>query len=152
MVYYFYHIIGYKLYKDRDGIDAEKFNTFYNGNIKNKYTKHLIILNNTRFHKSQFVKDNIINSDNEIIYLNVYNPNLNPIENLFNQLKSYIKNRNPNNYEQLKSDLDYIIKNKVPKEHLENYFKYLFIQANDFINKYEEKLNSKVSEYSPKKV
>jgi len=35
--------------------------------------------------------------------------------------------------------LDYIIKNKVLKEHLENYFKYLFIQANDFINKYEEK-------------
>jgi hypothetical protein len=39
----------------------------------------------------------------------------------------------------LKSDLDYIIKNKVSKEHLENYFKYLFTQANDFINKYEEK-------------
>ena len=32
-----------------------------------------------------------------------------------------------------------IIKNKVSKEHLENYFKYLFIQANNFINKYEEK-------------
>jgi len=68
-----------------------------------------------------------------------YNPNLNPIENLFSQLKSHIKNRSPDNYEQLKSDLNYIIKNKVLKEHLENYFKYLFIQANDFINKYEEK-------------
>jgi hypothetical protein len=58
---------------------------------------------------------------------------------LFSQLKSHVKNRSPDNYEQLKSDLDYIIKNKVSKEHLENYFKYLFIQGNDFINKYEEK-------------
>ena len=33
----------------------------------------------------------------------------------------------------------YLIKNKVLKEHLENYYNYLFIQANDFINKYEEK-------------
>jgi hypothetical protein len=68
-----------------------------------------------------------------------YNPNINLIENLFSQFKSHIKNRSPDNYEQLIRDLDYIIKNKVLKEHLENYFKYLFIQANDFINKYEEK-------------
>ena len=132
-------IIGYKLYKDRGGIDGDKFNTFYNDSIKNKYTKHLIILDNARFHKSQFVKENIINSDNKIIYSLPYNPNLNHIENLFSQLKNHIKNRSPDNYEQLKNDLDYIIKNKVSKEHLENYFNYLFIQANDFINKYKEK-------------
>ena len=120
-------IIGYKLYKERGGIDAEKFNNFYNDYIKNKYMKHLIILDNARFHKSQFVKDNITNSDNKIIYSLAYNPNLNPIENLFSQLKSHIKNRSPDNYEQLKNDLDYIIKNKVKKEHLENYFKYLYI-------------------------
>jgi hypothetical protein len=53
-------------------------------------------------------------------------------------LKSHIKNKSPDNYEQLKDDLDNIIKNKVSKEHLENYFNYLFIQANDSINKYEE--------------
>ena len=29
------------------------------------------------------------------------------------------------NYEKLKNDLDYIIKNKVSKEHLENYYNYL---------------------------
>ena len=107
-------IIGYKLYKHKGGIDAEKFSTFYDNYIKNKYTKHLIILDNARFHKSQFVKDNIINSDNKIIYSLPYNPNLNPIENLFRQLKS---------------DLDYIIKNKVSKEHLENYYNYLYKQT-----------------------
>ena len=86
-------VIGYKLYKDRGGINADKFSSFYNEYIKNKYTKHLIILDNARFYKSQFVKENIINSDNKIIYSLAYNPNLNPIENLFSQLKSHIKNR-----------------------------------------------------------
>ena len=132
-------IIGYKLYKDKGGIDADKFNTFYNDCIKNKYTKHLIILDNARFHKSQFVKDNIINSNNKIIYSLPYNPSLNPIENLFSQLKNYIKNKSPDNYEQLKNDLNSIIKNNIKKEHLENYYKYLFTLANNFINKYEKK-------------
>jgi hypothetical protein len=45
--------------------------------------KHLIILDNFRFHKSQFVKDNITNSDNKIIYSLVYNPNLNRYNLLF---------------------------------------------------------------------
>jgi hypothetical protein len=51
------------------------------------------------------------------------------------QLKSYVKNKNPDTYNELISVIDKIIKEKITKEHLENYFKYLFIQANDFINK-----------------
>ena len=64
---------------------------------------------NSKF--KQFVKDNILNSDNKIIYSLPYNPSLNPIENIFSQLKSHIKNKSPDNYEQLKDDLNNIIKN-----------------------------------------
>ena len=77
-----------------------------------------------------------INSNNKIIYSLPYNPNLNPIENLFSQLKNHIKNRSPDNYEQLKSDLDYIIKNKVSKEHLENYFNYLSLYGKIIFKQY----------------
>ena len=35
----------------------------------------------------------------------------------------------------MKLAIDKIIKEKITKEHLENYFKYLFTQAHDFINK-----------------
>lgn len=45
--------------------------------------------------------------------------------------------------------MDYIINFKIKKEHLENYFKYLFIQLNNFINKYN---NLKMSQLSLKKV
>ena len=64
-----------------------------------------------------------------------YNPQLNPIENVFSQLKSYVKNKSPDTYNELKSVIDKIIKEKITKEHLENYYKYLFTQANHFINK-----------------
>jgi len=35
----------------------------------------------------------------------------------------------------LKNLIDKVIKKKIKEEHLKNYFKYLFIQANDYINK-----------------
>ena len=129
-------VLGYKLYeKDNGGIDADKFNAFYNEFIKDKYKDHLIILDNANFHKSKYVKDTIDKSKNKIIYSLAYNPQCNPIENFFSQLKNHVKNKSPDNYEELKKTIDNIIKVKISKTHLENYFNYLFLQANDYINK-----------------
>lgn len=129
-------IIGYTLYeKNTGGIDSNKFSEFYNKFIKNEYKNHLIILDNAKFHKSKDVIDNIEKSKNKIIYSLAYNPSLNPIENLFSQFKNHIKNKSPDNYEELKKTIEYIFKNKIKDEHLKNYFNYLFMQANNFINK-----------------
>ncbi len=129
-------VIGYTLYeKNTGGIDSNKFSEFYNKFIKNKYKNHLIILDNAKFHKSKDVIDNIEKSGNKIIYSFAYNPNLNPIENLFSQFKNHIKNKSPDNYDELKKTIEYIFKNKIKDEHIKNYFNYLFIQADDFINK-----------------
>ena len=49
--------------------------------------------------------------------------------------KKYFENKSPDNYEELKKTIDNIIKVKISKTHLENYFNYLFLQATDFINK-----------------
>jgi transposase len=78
-------IIGYEKYKG--GIDKIKFTQFYYDFIKNKYEDNLIILDNARFHKSKNVVDNINKSKNKIIYSLPYNPQCNPIENLFCQLE-----------------------------------------------------------------
>jgi len=43
--------------------------------------------------------------------------------------------KSPDNFEELKSTIDNIIKYKITKDHLKNYFNYLFIQANDYMNK-----------------
>ncbi len=41
----------------------------------------------------------------------------------------------PDNFDKLKNVIDKVIKKKIKEEHLKNYFKYLFIQAHDYINK-----------------
>jgi hypothetical protein len=71
--------IGYKLCKkDNGGINAIKFNDFYNEFIKDKYKNNLLILDNANFHRSKIVKENIQNSNNKIIYSLPYNPACNP--------------------------------------------------------------------------
>ena len=56
------------------------------------------------------------------------------IMNVTIQLKSHVKNKNPDNFDELKNVINKVIKKKIKEEHLKNYFKYLFIQANDYIN------------------
>lgn len=129
-------IIGYKLYeKEKGGIDNIKFKEFCNKYIKGKYENNLIILDNAKFHKSKDIVESITKTNNKIIYSLAYHPYMNPIENVFSQLKSYIKNKSPDNYEELKKTIDNTIKNKIKAKHLKNYFNYLFLQAEDFINK-----------------
>ena len=82
---------------------------------------------------------NVKVSRNINFYATSSNPHCNPIENLFSQLKSHIKNYSPDTYDELKDKIKYIFSNKIKKEHLKNYFKYLFTQANDFIEKNKEK-------------
>ncbi len=129
-------VIGYELYpKQSGGINATIFNNFYNKYIKNKYENHLIILDNAKFHKANEVTNNINASKNKVIFSLAYNPHLNPIENFFSQLKNHVRNESPTNHEDLKKEIKNIIENKISKDHLKNYFKYLFLQVNEYIKK-----------------
>ena len=59
--------------------------------IFNKYLNHLIILDNTESHKNNFVKNTIIESNNNYLFSVPYTSKTNVIENMFNQLKYYLK-------------------------------------------------------------
>lgn len=132
-------VIGIKIYKEAGGINKEKFIAFLNEFIKDKYKKHVIILDNAIFHKSKEVKKVIENTGNNYLYSIRYRPNTNPIEGFFNQLKHYIKIKSPQNYDEIVRDVKYIIKNKISEDNLKNYVKYLFLKANDFIKEYKKK-------------
>ena len=73
----------------------------------------MIILDNARFHKSKDVLNNINESKNKVIFSLAYNPNLNPIENFFSQLKNHVRNESPSNYEDLKKEIKDVIENKI---------------------------------------
>jgi transposase len=55
-----------------------------------------------------------------------YHPETNPIEEFFSQLKHYIRKRSPHDYKEIRKEIKDIIKNKIKKQHLENYFKHSF--------------------------
>lgn len=55
---------------------------------------------------------------NDYLHILPYKHYLNPIENYFNELKYYIKQKQPMNYDKIKESVDFGIK----KEHYENYF------------------------------
>jgi len=112
-------IVGWKLYKDiKGGIKTDNIIEFYNDNIKNKYTNHLIIMDNAVTHRSTRIKDLIKNSNNHLLYSVPYNPATNAIEEFFSQLKHYIKKESPNTYDDIVNVIKKIIKTKINKIHL----------------------------------
>ena len=50
-----------------------------------------IIIDNVRFNHAEMVKKKIEDAGHRVLFLPAYSPFLNPIENLFNQLKFYVK-------------------------------------------------------------
>ena len=56
-----------------------------------------------------------------LLCITPYKHFLNPIENYFNELKYYIKQKQSMNYNKIKESIEYGIKN-IKKEHYENYF------------------------------
>jgi len=71
-----------------------------------------------------------------LLYTIPYHPRLNSIEQWFNQLKHYIKQDKPTNFNLLKESLKNSI-NKIKKENYNNYFVYAYD------NKKESKKSSK---------
>ena len=109
----------YNLYK-KGGIDTDRLIIFLTKLLIRKRNK-LIILDNASAHRNQRIKDFIVNSGNDYLYILPYKHFLNPIEFYFNQLKYYIKQKEPMNYDKIKNSIKYAIRN-IKKEHYENYF------------------------------
>ena len=111
--------IKWELYQ-KGGIDTERLIEFLKELLKNTKNK-LIILDNASSHRNDTIKKFIKNSGNDYLHILPYKHFLNPIENYFNKLKYYIKQKQPMNYNKIKESIEYEIKN-IKKEHYENYF------------------------------
>lgn len=120
-------IIGCVLYEElKGGVKKEQLVEFYNKYINKKYKKHLILLDNARPHTALILRKLIKDSGNTLLYTVPYHPETNPIEEFFSQLKHYIRKKSPHDYKEISFNIKDIIKTKIKKEHLENYFKHSF--------------------------
>jgi transposase len=127
-------IVGFALYENlKGGIKKEQMVDFINKFIKNKYKNHYILMDNAPFHKSKDIKACVDESKNKLFFSVSYNPNTNPIEGFFNQLKHYVKLKSPQNYEELNKEIKITIKNYIKAGHLINYFIGLYKIASSFI-------------------
>jgi len=91
-------------------IQDKAFNSEDCVSFLNKLFEHLrqdgiqgahIIMDNVRFHKTDIVVNLIRSHGHNPIFLPLYSPFLNPIENMFNQWKSMIRRSQPVNEDQL---------------------------------------------------
>ncbi len=71
-------------------------------------------MDNVRFHKTKEVTEYIINN-NSVLYIPPYSPQFNPIEEVFSQLKSYLK-KGLNIHDSV---------NKITPVHLGNYYDHM---------------------------
>ena len=116
-----------KYFMKRVELPKNEWLIFLETQIFPKYKDHLIILDNAKSHNNQMVKDAITKSGNKYLFSIPYTPMTNsPIENYFNQIKTYIKKkRNVNSFEELAKNVDTSIE-KVKPENYKNYFDYAY--------------------------
>jgi len=116
-----------KLFYEKGGTTKERMVEFIETQIAPKYKDHLIILDNAKSHNNDMVKEAILKSGNQYLFSIPYTPITNsPIENYFNQIKTYIKkNRDVYTFDGLKNNIDKAVDNVKP-ENYKNYFQYAY--------------------------
>ena len=83
-------------------------------------------MDNARPHKSTSLQKEIKENKNILLYTVAYHPETNPIEEFFSQLKHYIRKKSPQNYNEIRKEIIDILKTKIKRKHLKNYFKHSF--------------------------
>lgn len=109
-------VIGFKIING--SVDRYIFKDFIESIYKDG---HVYLMDNARIHHAKVLKEYIEKSRASIIYNVAYNPETNPIEKVFNTLKSNIVNYNTQTIPKLYKAIERAIK-KVTSDHLKNYF------------------------------
>ncbi len=104
--------------------NSEDFTEFLNKLIHhlslNGISGAYLIMDNVRFHKTDLVVNLIESHGHKAIFLPPYSQFLNPIENLFNHWKNYIKRSEPQNNDQLYESV-HNASEKITPENCANY-------------------------------
>ena len=104
----------------KGAIVAEDIQLVVKSLLSRKKNKKLVIMDNAPSHKKG-MENTIQNMAHELLYILPYTHYLNPIENFFNQLKHFIKDKVPMNEQEIKESIQYVI-SKIRPEQLKRYF------------------------------
>ncbi|KAG0440624.1 Transposable element Tc3 transposase [Dictyocoela muelleri] len=108
----------------------------YDSNVLN--SDCVLIMDNVRFHHSPHIKTFFSNNNISYLFLPSYSPELNPIENVFGTLKSYISKRRPkatNKITLMQYITDSIFKfNNHESEFFRNFYSNMWGKVNNVFN------------------
>ncbi len=96
-------IISWKLVKG--AVNTEIFADFLSDTELSDDKKHYLLLDNIRFHHASKIKEVLTSKNIEPTYLIPYTPHLNPVEELFNVIKQYVRKQRPTTEEELETVL-----------------------------------------------
>ena len=105
-------------------VDAKIFKNFIE-KINNKHKHKYMLMDNCRIHHAKIIKEYMDTTENEIIFNVPYNPETNPIEQLFSVIKQKINLENTSTPKKLKYQIERLL-HKIPAEHLNNFFNHSF--------------------------
>lgn len=83
--------------------------------------EYYLLLDNLAVHRSEKIKELLKNKNIVPIYLPSYSPNLNPVEEMFNVVKGYVKRDKPRTGEQVNCAISQVVE-KLQKQNLTKYF------------------------------
>src|SRR5271154_2393837 len=116
-------IIAYKII---DGsFNTNRFNDFIFNDVLPKMTNNAILIDNCSIHKSQILKNTLKDNDKHLIFNVPYSPQFNPIEYVFNTLKSDIKKSNVTTYDAMDKCIKKNIKN-LNRKKLTKYYRHTY--------------------------
>ena len=137
-------VLDWILYEKR-GSDHCRLIEFIKQFIKGKKNK-LILMDNASCHRNQEVKDFIVKSKNDYVYVLGYHQFQNPIEKFFNQLKYYMRKDEPMNFDLIKKSIIKAIKYIELKSYF-NYFKSSLRKTKEEIKEIKMKYRKKPKIY-----
>lgn len=104
----------------KGAVRHEDLKPFIDTLLAKKKQRKLIVIDNAPSHKKGIDK-HVEQLGHELLYILPYTHRLNPIEQFFNQLKHYMRDKVPMNEIEVRKAIDYAIK-RIDKTHLTNYF------------------------------
>ncbi|CAG8711273.1 13364_t:CDS:2, partial [Ambispora leptoticha] len=94
-------IIQWNLVKDT--VNTEVFANFLSRVKLSDEEKYYLLLDNIRFHHAKRIKELLVSKNIEPRYIVASNPYLNPVEEIFNVIKQYVRKQRPRTEEELSS-------------------------------------------------
>jgi transposase len=117
-------ILHYEIHKS--SINKDIFIKYLKKLNRRTYRKHLL-MDNARIHHSLDVKKHMKGKTNKLLFNVPYNPETNPIEQVFSKVKYYVNKKPTTTIKQLTKAIEDALKT-ITVNDLQNYFKHSFIK------------------------